>query len=256
MEPVTRFSNRAENYARYRPGYPAEVIAILKSECGLVETSQVADVGSGTGILSELFLRNQNRVFAIEPNAPMRSFAETRLRKFPNFVSVNATAEETTLESGSVDFITAAQAFHWFDREKAKREFSRILKPGGWVILLWNERRLDSSPFLRDYEDLLLRYGTDYAKVRHENVASEIAEFYAPETFELTSVDNVQHFDFESLKGRTCSSSYTPEPGDANFQPMISQLEEIFNSRNINGVVDFEYDTRTYYGHLRSDSKI
>jgi ubiquinone/menaquinone biosynthesis C-methylase UbiE len=256
MEPVTRFSNRAENYARYRPGYPAEVIAILKSECGLVETSQVADVGSGTGILSELFLRNQNSVFAIEPNAPMRSFAETRLRKFPNFVSVNATAEETTLESGSVDFITAAQAFHWFDREKAKREFSRILKPGGWVILLWNERRLDSSPFLRDYEDLLLRYGTDYAKVRHENVASEIAEFYAPETFELTSVDNVQHFDFESLKGRTCSSSYTPEPGDANFQPMISQLEEIFNSRNINGVVDFEYDTRTYYGHLRSDSKI
>lgn len=252
MEPVTRFSNRAENYAKYRPGYPAELLAILKAQCGLEEISLVADVGSGTGILSELFLKNGNTVFAIEPNAAMRVFAETDLKKFPNFVSINAIAEETTLEPGIVDFITAAQALHWFDREKAKREFGRILKPGGWVILLWNERRLDSSPFLRDYEDLLLRYGTDYEKVRHENVASEIAEFYAPESFELISVNNVQHFDFESLKGRTCSSSYTPGPGEANFESMIGKLEEIFNARNKDGVVDFEYDTRIYYGHLTS----
>lgn len=249
METVVRFSNRAENYAKYRPGYPAEVIAILKSECGLTSNSLVADVGSGTGILSELFLRNGNPVFAVEPNDAMRLFAERDLKKFPNFVSISATAEETTLEPGSVNFITAGQAFHWFDREKAKREFMRILKPGGWVVLLWNERRLDSSPFLRDYEDLLLRYGTDYEKVRHENVASEIDEFYAPATFELKSVENIQHFDFESLKGRTCSASYTPEPGDSNFEPMISKLEEIFNARNRAGVVDFEYDTRIYFGH-------
>lgn len=250
MDPVTRFSNRAENYAKYRPGYPAEVIAILKSECGLTERSSVADVGSGTGILSEVFLRNGNTVFAVEPNAPMRLFAERDLQKFPKFVSIEATAEATALKPASVDFIIAGQAFHWFEREKAKREFRRILKPGGWVVLLWNERRIDSSPFLRDYENLLLRYGTDYEKVRHENVASEIAEFYAPETFKLETVDNIQHFDFESLKGRTCSASYTPEPGDPNFRPMISRLEEIFNARKRNGVVDFEYDTRIYYGHL------
>jgi SAM-dependent methyltransferase len=252
METVIRFSNRAENYAKYRPGYPAEVIAILESECGLTPHSLVADVGSGTGILSEVFLKNGNPVFAVEPNAPMRLFAERDLKRFESFVSINATAEETTLEPASVDFITAGQAFHWFDREKAKREFRRILKPGGWVVLLWNERRLDSSPFLRDYEDLLLRYGTDYENVRHENVASEIGEFYAPENFVLRSVENVQHFDFESLRGRTCSASYTPEPGDSNFEPMISRLEEIFNARNRNGVVDFEYDTRIYYGHLTS----
>jgi len=252
METVVRFSNRAENYAKYRPGYPARVISILESECGLTPNSLVADVGSGTGILSEMFLKNGNPVFAVEPNAPMRLFAERDLKKFPNFVSINATAEETTLEPASVDFVTAGQAFHWFDREKAKREFMRILKPGGWVVLLWNERRLDSSPFLRDYEELLLRYGTDYEKVRHENVASEIGEFYSPENFVLRSVENIQHFDFESLKGRTCSASYTPEPDDANFEPMISRLEEIFNERNRNGVVDFEYDTRIYYGCLTS----
>jgi len=250
MDPVTRFSNRAENYAKYRPGYPAEVVAILKSECGLSESSLIADAGSGTGILSEVFLRNGNTVFAIEPNAPMRLFAEQGLQEFHKFVSIEATAEATTLAPGSVDFITAGQAFHWFDREKTKREFRRILKPGGWVVLIWNERRIDSSSFLRDYENLLLRYGTDYEKVRHENVASEIAEFYAPETFKLKSVENIQPFDFDSLKGRTCSASYTPEPGESNFEPMISKLEEIFNARKSNGVVDFEYDTRIYYGHL------
>jgi len=250
MNSVTRFSNRVENYAKYRPGYPAEVVSILKSQCGLTQASLIADVGSGTGILSEVFLRNGNTVFAIEPNAPMRLFAERALKEFPRFVSFERTAEATTLEPQSVDFITAGQAFHWFDRKKAKREFKRILKPEGWVVLIWNERRIDSSPFLGDYENLLLRYGTDYEKVRHENVACEIEEFYAPEAFKLETVDNVQHFDFESLRGRTCSASYTPEPGNSNFEPMISKLEEIFNARKSNGVVDFEYDTRIYYGHL------
>ena len=250
MEPVTRFSNRAQHYAKYRPGYPAELLAILKVECGLTADSSIADVGSGTGILSEMFLKNGNTVFAVEPNAPMRLFAERDLREFAGFVSVDATAEATTLDPGSVDFITAGQAFHWFDQEKTKQEFKRILKPQGWVVLIWNERRIDSSPFLRDYENLLLRYGTDYQKVRHENVASDIGEFYAPETFKLTSVDNVQHFDFESLKGRTWSSSYAPAPGNPDFDLMMSELEKIFNARQSEGIVDFEYDTRIYYGRL------
>jgi len=249
-DPVTRFSNRAENYAKYRPGYPNELVTILKSECGLTESSTIADVGSGTGILSEVFLRNGNKVFGIEPNAPMREFAERDLGEFPRFVSIDATAEATTLEPASIDFITAGQAFHWFDQEKARREFKRILKPGGWVILIWNERRIDSTPFLRDYENLLLRYGTDYQKIRHENVAADIDGFYAPGSFKLQSVDNVQHFDFESLKGRTYSASYTPEPGDPNFDLMVSDLEKIFNARQCDGIVDFEYYTRIYYGRL------
>jgi SAM-dependent methyltransferase len=249
-DPVARFSNRAENYARYRPNYPSGVIDILKSNCGLAPTSKIADVGSGTGILSELFLKNGNSVIGIEPNAAMRLAAESLLAGFKNFVSTNATAEATTLEPSSIDFITAGQAFHWFNREKAKKEFARILKPDGWVVLIWNERKLDSTPFLLDYENLLLRYGTDYDQVRHENVAGEIAQFFAPNIFKLTTLENAQHFDFQSLKGRTRSASYTPEPGTPNFEPMFAKLEEIFNAHKRDGMVTFEYQTRLYYGHL------
>jgi SAM-dependent methyltransferase len=251
MDPVKRFSNRADNYARYRPGYPVDVIELLKSDCGLKETSTVADVGSGTGILSKMFLENGNPVFGVEPNAAMRLFAESQLQDFRNFSSVDATAEATGLDEGSVDFITAGQAFHWFDREKTKREFARILKPRRWVVLIWNERRLDSTPFLRDYENLLLRYGTDYETVRHEKVAGELAQFFAPEIFQLKDFENVQHFDLESLKGRVLSASYTPEPGHRDFEPMLTKLEEVFNEHERHGTVSFEYETRVYYGHLQ-----
>jgi SAM-dependent methyltransferase len=163
---VARFSNRADNYARYRPGYPLGVMDILRNQCGLTDASVVADIGSGTGILSELFLRNGNTVFAIEPNAAMRQVADRLLGEFPNFLSIDATAEATTLDASSVDLVTAAQAFHWFDRDRARKEFARILRPGGWVALIWNERRLDSTAFLRDYEQLLLSPGKSNSSSR------------------------------------------------------------------------------------------
>jgi ubiquinone/menaquinone biosynthesis C-methylase UbiE len=247
---VARFSNRADNYAKYRPSYPVAVIDILKSDCGLNKTSSIADVGSGTGILSELFLKNGNPVVGIEPNAAMRLTAERLLKEFPRFASIDATAEATTLKPESVEFVTAAQAFHWFDRAKARLEFARILKAGGWVVLIWNERRLDSTPFLRAYEELLLRYGTDYEKVRHENVTGEIAQFFAPEAFQLRTLENFQHFDFNSLKGRVLSSSYMPEQDHTNFHGMLGELEAIFNAYKSDGIVSFEYETRVYYGHL------
>jgi len=250
-DPLTRFSNRSDNYAKFRPGYPAEVIDILRHDCGLSETSIIADVGSGTGILSELFLQNGNSVVAIEPNAAMREVAERLLRRYEKFTSINAAAEGTTLEPRSVDFVTAAQAFHWFDRVRAKREFARILKPAGWVVLIWNERRLDSTAFLRAYEDLLLRFGTDYEKVRHENVAGEIAEFFSPQSFELRTLENAQYFDFESLKGRLLSSSYSPDQDHPNFAPMLEELERAFHANQKDGIVSFEYETKVYYGHLQ-----
>ena len=249
-DPVTRFSNRAENYALYRPGYPAGVMEILKSECGLTPDSIIADIGSGTGILSEMFLKNGNSVFAVEPNAAMRLIAEQLLNRSKKFTSIDATAEATALETASVDFVAAAQAFHWFDRDKSRIEFARILKPGGWVVLIWNERRLDSTEFLRQYENLLLRYGTDYGKVRHENVTGRIADFFFPRTFQLKTLENAQHFDFESLRGRLLSSSYTPNAGHPGFKPMLRELEEIFVANQQNGIVSFEYETRVYYGHL------
>lgn len=247
---VTRFSSRVENYAKFRPTYPAVVIDILNANCGLRPDSVIADVGSGTGILSRMFLENGNTVFGIEPNDLMRHYAEQSLWRFNNFLSVDATAEATNMHADSMDLVVAAQAFHWFDRARAKREFARIVKPRGWVVLIWNERRIDSTPFLRDYEDLLLRYGTDYALVRHENVEHEIADFFAPRKVKLESLENLQHFDLASLKGRTQSASYTPQPGDANFDPLFSELEKIFKTHKVKGKVTVEYDTRIYFGRL------
>jgi SAM-dependent methyltransferase len=249
---ISRFTSRVGNYAKYRPTYPRDVIDLLKKECGLTRESVIADIGSGTGILSEMFLKDGNRVFGVEPNAQMRSTAENLLQDYSQFVSVHGAAESTGLESSSVDFITAAQAFHWFQRDKARVEFARIIKPDGWAVLIWNERRVDSTLFLRDCEQMFLRFGTDYGKIRHENVVAEISGFFAPQAFTLKSFENVQNFDLESFRGRVLSASYTPEPGNSNFEPMMVRLREIFETHQANGRVKFEYDTKVYYGHLKT----
>lgn len=247
---VSRFTTRVENYAKYRPTYPPGLIDLLKAECGLVAESVFADIGSGTGILSELFLKNGNKVIGVEPNSAMREVAESLLTLYPRFVNVEGTAESTNLESDSVNFITAGQAFHWFDTAKARAEFARILKPAGWVVLVWNERRLDSTPFLRDYEQIMMRYGTDYNQVRLENATSQLPGFFGSQRFKLESFENMQEFDFEGLRGRVESSSYTPEPGNPGFSPMMVKLRETYETHQKNGRVAFEYDTRVYYGHL------
>jgi ubiquinone/menaquinone biosynthesis C-methylase UbiE len=251
---VKRFDSRVENYAKYRPHYPPEIIELLKLECGLNPKSVVADVGSGTGIFSELFLKNGNQLLGVEPNATMRSAAENLLKSYPHFVSIDGTAESTGLPDNSVDFIVAAQAFHWFDREKSRLEFTRILKPAGWVVLVWNERRLDSTPFLRECEEMFLSYGTDYGKIRHENVRKEIGGFFFPQPVRNKSIDNFQEFDFEGFEGRVRSASYTPEPGNPNFEPMMARLREIFDIHSRDGRVTYEYDTTVYYGQLSDES--
>ena len=245
-----RFSSRVDNYVRYRPGYPPEILDLLGSECRLSKHSVIADIGSGTGRLSEIFLRNGNLVFGVEPNPGMRKAAEGILRGYGLFDSIVGSAESTTLSTNSVDFITAGQAFHWFDRQKTRREFSRILKPAGWVVIVWNERRLEASPFLKAYEQLLLKYGTDYQEVRHENVAAEIPRFFAPGQARLQTFENLQEFDFEGLKGRVFSSSYTPEPGTAASLAMLEALGEVFDNYASAGRVILEYDTTVYYGRL------
>jgi len=160
-----RFSSRVADYVRYRPGYPFELITLLRAECGLRPGHVIADLGSGTGFLSELFLKNGNRVYGVEPNEAMRQAGEEYLASHDGFVSLNGSAEATTLDNSSVDFITAGQAFHWFEADAARREFRRILKPTGWIVVLWNERQMD-TPFASAYEDLLVKYGTDYTRVR------------------------------------------------------------------------------------------
>jgi len=252
IDSTSRFSSRVENYIRYRPGYPQSVVELLAGECGLTPTSVVADVGSGTGILSELFLRNGNRVYGVEPNREMREAGERLLSAYENFVSVEGRAEATTLPDRSIDFVTSGQALHWFERDAARREFVRILRPGGWVVAVWNDWNAETSPFLKDYERLLIDFGTDYREVcmRAGNDDDLVYSFFGPCEVHLKTFGNQQVFDFESLKGRLISSSYAPEPGHPNFAPMIERLASIFDRHQEDGRVVFDYDTKVYYGQL------
>ena len=245
-----RFSSRVDNYVRYRPGYPPEVLELLKAECGLKPSSVIADIASGTGILTRMLLKKGNRVFGVEPNPEMRRAGEQLLTRYPGFTSVAGSAEATTLGDHSVDIITAAQAAHWFDREKARREFVRILVPGGWTVLLWNERDTDATPFLREYEQLLLNYGTDYREVRHEHTTDAIDTFFAPSPFQSKVFHYSQELDADVLEGRLLSSSYTPQAEDASYESMLRELRRIFDRHQRSGLVSFEYSTRAYYGRL------
>jgi ubiquinone/menaquinone biosynthesis C-methylase UbiE len=247
---TSRFSDRVENYVRYRPGYPPAVLQELKAECGLTPTHVVADIASGTGIWTRMLLENGNPVFAVEPNAEMREAGERVLAAFPRFTSVVGAAESTTLADQSVDYVTAAQAAHWFDRERARREFVRILKPGGWLVLLWNERLTDSTAFLRDYEQLLLTYSTDYQDIRHEHTTSEINEFFDPAPFQERVFEMRQEFDHAGVQGRLLSSSYAPGPEHPRHVPMLKELRRIFDANDVEGQVAFEYKTRLYFGQL------
>src|SRR5258708_4831377 len=244
---TSRFSNRVENYVRYRPGYPPEVVRALKAECGLTPGHTVADIAYGTGIWTRMLLENGNAVFGIEPNAEMRKAGERLLAAYPKFASVAGTAEVTTLADQSVDFVTAAQAAHWFDRGRARREFARILKPGGWLVLLWNERLTDSTVFLRDYEQLLLTYGTDYEEVRHERTASAVKEFFDHAPFQERGFEMRQEFDYAGVEGRLLSSSYPPGPGHPQDAPILRELQRPFELSPPPRLLLFEHTTPPYF---------
>jgi SAM-dependent methyltransferase len=248
---TSRFSDRVENYVRYRPGYPGDVLRVLENACTLAPQSVIADIASGTGIWTRMLLENGNPAFGIEPNAEMRQAGERLLAGFPKFTSVAGTAEATTLPDHSVDFVTAAQAAHWFHRERARREFLRILKPGGWLVLLWNERLTNANAFLRDYEQLLLTYGTDYEDVRHERTTEELNEFFDPAPFQERQFPMRQEFDYAGLEGRLLSSSYAPGPGHPSHTPMLRELRRIFDAHNSAGRIAFDYKTRVYFGQLK-----
>jgi len=230
-DPTQRFSDRAEDYAKYRPGYPGELYALLQPDIGLKTGSPVADLGSGTGLLTKLFLDHGHRVYAVEPNAEMRRSAETQLAGEPNFVSVPGRAEATTLPAQCVDLVVAGQAFHWFDPAAARLEIQRILRPGEYVALIWNRRDLEGSEFMRSYEALLEQFGTDYAQVDQQRTITDesIAAFFAPLRSKKAALPNKQVFDAQGLRGRLLSSSYTPSPGHDNFAPMLAALGELFD---------------------------
>jgi SAM-dependent methyltransferase len=242
---TTRFSDRVEDYVKYRPHYPAAILAHLAHIYGFDAGWTVADIGSGTGISTGLFLRNGNRVYAVEPNREMRARAETLLGGYPGFVSVDGTAEATGLPDHLARLIVAGQAFHWFDPVKSRREFARIAQPGAVVALVWNERMTDSA-FEKDYEALIRQYAGEYKTVNHRNITdAQIDEFFAPATVRLDHFDNEQLFDLAGLTGRLLSSSYVPKDNPE----MIKALEALFARHARDGKVRVGYDTRLYTGY-------
>ncbi|MCL2872792.1 MAG: class I SAM-dependent methyltransferase [Betaproteobacteria bacterium] len=251
LNSTQRFSDRVANYVRYRPGYPAELVTFLHETCGVPVRAKIADIGAGTGISSKLLLDAGHPVIAVEPNDAMRQAADQWLSGYPNYSSVAAPAEQTTLPDASVDLVAAAQAFHWFDREKVRGEFARILRPDGLVALFWNIRLLDGSDFLRGYETLLRTYGVDYSAVaeRYSDDADMQAWFGAG-LRHIGHFHYVQKLDFDGLRGRLLSSSYVPQAGHPNHEPAMQALRTLFDTTARQGVVDFAYDTRIYVGKL------
>jgi len=246
-----RFSTRVNDYVRYRPSYPTALLDLLRGECALRPGHGIADIGSGTGFLSELFLKNGNRVYGIEPNKEMRQAGEEYLASYDGFSSIDGSAESTTLDDNSVDFVTAGQSFHWFEPDTARREFARILKPGGWMVIAWNDRRMEEAPFTRAYENILERFGIDYKKVKDSYPeVDRISGFLS--NFVQRDLPNHQILDWDSLCGRLRSSSFTPAEGHPNFVPMIDELRKLFDAHQQDSQVRMDYFTRIYFGHLQA----
>jgi SAM-dependent methyltransferase len=248
MRPTERFSSRVENYVRYRPSYPSAAMDLLKTRCGLSPGAVVADIGSGTGILSELLLASGAQVIGVEPNDAMRAAAEARLRGQAHFRSVNGTAEATTLAPASIDLLVAGQAFHWFDVESARREALRLLRNDGFGALLWNERPPGTTAFLADYEALLLRHASEYEQITASRADVASMRRFFGGAMELATFPNQQSFDFEGLKGRLMSSTYAPEAGHPQHEPMMAGLREVFRRHQHGGQVVFPYRTLVYFG--------
>lgn len=251
LQSTSRFSDRVDDYVRYRPDYPTALLDWLQHDCGVSTKWLVADIGAGTGISSKMLLDAGYRVIAVEPNAPMRTAAKKWLGGSADFRTIGGSADATGLGDASVDLVTVAQAFHWFDEDATRREFARILRPGGLAAIWWNSRRLTGTPFLEGYELLLQTYGTDYTSVA-ERYADDarMRVWFGAGFVGSASFPHGQKLDFEALRGRLMSSSYAPKEGHPNHVPMLKALRDLFDACAAQGTISFDYDTRVFAGHL------
>ena len=242
-----RFTGRALFYSTSRPGYPSRILEILRTQIGFDQTYMVADIGSGTGLLSELFLSNGNPVIGVEPNDDMRIFAEKSLRRFPKFLSLRGTAEHTSLETTTIDLVTVGQALHWFDCEAMSKEFARILKPNGHICIVYNDRNNKDS-FMKEYDQIVSKYARDRANVPTiDNVY--LSRFFKSRRYSKFSMSNEQLLDFEGLLGRMTSASYMPSPSDKKqFATMKEAIARLFRTYERMGKVRMRYDTTVFLG--------
>ncbi len=247
---VASFTGRVEEYAKYRPGYPEQIVSLLESKIEFDQSKDIADVGCGTGKLSRVFLNNGNLVFGVEPNDEMRMKSEKLLSKFINFISVEGTAENTMLATNSVDVITVGQAFHWFDLKKTKKEFKRILKKDGYVVIVWNERK-NASQVMKAVNKILLSLNQEHEEAEKNLVDKNLLNtFYGVEKINKSTFPNFQMLDLAGLKGRIQSISYVPEKGDVNKR-IMNEIKDVFEKYNNGGQVKIEYTTKVFWGKLK-----
>ncbi|MCU0498432.1 MAG: class I SAM-dependent methyltransferase [Anaerolineae bacterium] len=254
-DPRERFTSRAAYYHQNRPRYPQMLLSALTDRIGFTSHWIVADIGSGTGISSELFLRHGNTVYAVEPNTEMRVIAENFYQGYPSFRSINGSAEQTTLADHSIDLIIAGQAFHWFDPEAARAEFRRILKPNGWLSVFWNSRPREITPWVQDYMELIRDFSTDYEDMkvkRGSNRLEEMDSLFGVGRYQKLEFPNTHILDFEGLKGRILSTSYMPTETDSQYSSLLTRLQTMFETHQKGGLIRMEYLTELYYGQLQA----
>lgn len=250
MKTADIYTNKVFDYIKYRPTYPREVLDTLIKSCKLNPGKIIADIGSGTGIFAKLILEKGCKVFGVEPNDAMREQAEVYLLNYPNFKSINATAENTTLLNSSIDLIVSAQAFHWFNHDKAKIEFKRILKPESYVALIWNERKTDGSAFLEEFEGFIEQFGENYIKSKQYSMGNAAKLLFGINKYNVKKFNNFQNLDYDGLRGRFLSCSYAPCPSNQNYNSMLKSLKDVYEKYSSQHGVQLVYETHIYFGKL------
>ncbi|MGG0175103.1 class I SAM-dependent methyltransferase [Gottfriedia acidiceleris] len=248
---IENFTGKADLYSKFRPSYPNEYINYLLSENHLGEGNVIADIGSGTGILTRLLLEKKLTVLAIEPNDEMRGIAEKTLKEYDQYKSINATAENTSLKNNSVDLITVAQAFHWFDKEKFRLECKRILKENLKVSLVWNSKDL-LSPLMIELQEICKETCPRFKGFSGgiEDTPDVYNQFFKNENYEKMVFRNDLEMDLEGFLGRNLSSSFSPLSGEEEFEPYRTALTNLFNKYSINGKIIYPYITKSYLGFV------
>ena len=254
LAPEERFTDRVGDYAKHRPRYPRQIIDLLRASCGLNASSRIADIASGTGLLAELFLEYGNQVEAVEPNEAMLSALSALAPRSGLLHTSRGSAEATGLAGGSVDFVTVGQAMHWFNLEKARREFARVLTPEGWCVIVYNERRRGGDTFHDGYEQLLRVHGSDYQAVQSKHLTAEdLSSFFHPCEVTRVEMENFQDLDLDGLRGRIASSSYMPTPDSDRYAALQADTAALFEQSAEGNRVRLEYVCAVSFGHLRCD---
>jgi ubiquinone/menaquinone biosynthesis C-methylase UbiE len=244
------FTPVADDYARYRPGYPMELLDEIVGVCGVQPTWQIADIGSGTGNLARLFLQAGYPVIGVEPNREMREAAECQLACYPAFRSLDGTAEHIPLADHSIDLITVGQAIHWFDIAQARNEFLRILRPGGWVAVTWNDGAGQDTAFAQAYRAIKQTYAQLRTVVCDVPLSTGVDSLFGAEIPRHASFPHTQRFDLPGFLGRIRSSGVLPQPGVPGCDELTHLLTDLFSHHQQDGKIVFHYMAQLYLGPL------